>query len=153
MVIFVIFEFAVMMLFAHSNQVLAPHPPLQNAQPRLAPRQPGARRHRPGFCHISSSCPECPASFTSTTTSQFPGHPTAPAPSGCALIIPGPPKSRYLSTKRAANSLLSLAASLTTPTMCLEDHQWRLTARTRASRMTRSTLRSSQPGTASACLP
>ena len=31
-------------------------------------------------------------------TSQFPGHPTAPAPSGCALIIPGPPKSRYLLT-------------------------------------------------------
>ena len=28
-------------------------------------------------------------------TFQFPGHPTAPAPSGCALIIPGPPKSRY----------------------------------------------------------
>ena len=27
---------------------------------------------------------------------QFPNHPTAPAPSGCALIIPGPPKSRYI---------------------------------------------------------
>ena len=140
MVIFVIiFDFAFMMLFAHSYQVLAPHPPLHHAQPRLAPRQPGAWRHRPGFCHLSSSCPECPASFTSTTTSQFPGHPTAPAPSGCALIIPGPPKSRYLSTKRAEMKThwLSLAASLTTQTMCLEDHQWRLTARTRASRMTR----------------
>ena len=34
-------------------------------------------------------------------TFQFPGgHPTAPAPSGCALIIPGPPKSRYLANSK-----------------------------------------------------